>query len=83
MQASARNQTLYGFGRRGGLFLKSDSIGFQIFPTFGGREVPKGRYMKSDLADFIADSEETTPPAGLWNSPQRVEMSRVENLINI
>jgi hypothetical protein len=37
----------------GGLFLKSDCIGFQISPTFGGREAPKGRCMKSALTDFI------------------------------
>jgi len=31
----------------GGLFLKSECIGFQIFPAFGGSEAPKGRWMKS------------------------------------
>jgi putative nucleotidyltransferase with HDIG domain len=36
----------------GGLFLKFDSIGFRI--SSGGRDVPKGRYMKSTLADFMS-----------------------------
>jgi hypothetical protein len=47
-----------------GLFLKSECVGFQISPASGGNEAPKGRYMKSDLTDFIADSSETSPWVG-------------------
>jgi hypothetical protein len=54
-QAFGRNQTFVQSRTMpwGGLFLKSDFIGFQTFPAFGGEEAPKGRYMKSDSADFI------------------------------
>jgi hypothetical protein len=38
---------------RGGFFLKSECIGFKMFPAAGGREAPKRRYMKSAKADFI------------------------------
>jgi hypothetical protein len=41
----------------GGLFLKSECFGFQITPASGVREAPKGRYMKSALADFIMELE--------------------------
>jgi shikimate dehydrogenase len=39
----------------GSLLLKFDFIGFQIFFAFGGIKAPKGRYMKSALADFIVE----------------------------
>jgi hypothetical protein len=60
MQAFGPNQTPCQPSSGGGLFLKSDSIGFQISPAFGGIYALKGHFMKSATADFIADSLETT-----------------------
>jgi hypothetical protein len=48
----------------GGLFLKSDCIGFQIIAAFSGKGAPKGRCMKSAIADFIADQVTTLQEKG-------------------
>jgi hypothetical protein len=46
---------LRGRPKEGGLFLKSDLIGFQTGSACGGIEASKGRNMKAALADFIKE----------------------------
>ena len=59
MRAYGGNQMFLLSRPMGGLFLISEYFGFQVSHGFRGSELPKGRYMKSDLVDFIADSSMT------------------------